>query len=133
MASETRSQSQLRRSFHSAACRTHARKIAAHPGDRQTPGYLIGMLTKPILAILLAACGVNSSGATTEPPPEQPDKKPPDETGHEQHFCCAQVNLEKKSGDDCVPISEAQILACGEILYCSGDWGKSNGVTKCLD
>jgi hypothetical protein len=91
------------------------------------------MFTKQLLFALLAACGVSSGTATTEAPTDQPDVKPPDEIGEDQHFCCAQVNLEKKSGDDCVPISEAQILACGEILYCSGDWGKSNGVTKCLD
>jgi hypothetical protein len=91
------------------------------------------MLTKPILLTFLAACGVSSDSKTAEPPPEQPDKKPPDESRQDQHFCCVQVNLEKKSGDDCVPIGAAQLLACNEILYCSGDWGKSNGVTKCLD
>lgn len=89
-------------------------------------------ITKTILAMILAACGADSTAETSEPPTDQPDKLPPDPPIQEdQHFCCASVDVDKLSGEDCIPISAAQILACSEVLYCEGSWATSKGTTKC--
>jgi hypothetical protein len=91
---------------------------------------------KAILFAALAACGVPSTPATTEPPPAQPDKKPPGEVVKpiEQHWCCQSVDHETKTGDGCDPISGSleTIAACNKVLYCSGDWTKSDGKVHCL-
>jgi hypothetical protein len=92
------------------------------------------MLTKPVLTILLAACGVGSSGSTTEPPTEQPDKRPPDQPPEEegQHFCCVSVNKKTVSGDGCGAISKENINSCTNVLYCSGDWVKEGDQVSCV-
>lgn len=90
------------------------------------------MLTKPLLAVILAACGVNSTEAT-EPPTEQPDGQPPAPPVEEgQYFCCDSVDLKTKSGEGCVTLAAGQIDLCPDVLYCSGDWGKTNNKTQCL-
>jgi hypothetical protein len=95
-------------------------------------------MTKPIILALLASCGtITHSQAAPEQssPDEQPDVpedlpvSPPPE---EQHFCCKSVDLKEKSGEDCIKIDDDYIDQCGELLFCSGDWGKSKGITKCL-
>lgn len=88
------------------------------------------MLAKPLLAILLAACGVNSSTEASASPAEQPDGQPPVDEG--QYFCCDSVDLKTKSGEGCVTLAAGQIDLCPDVLYCSGDWGKTNNKTQCL-
>jgi hypothetical protein len=90
------------------------------------------MLTKPLILAILAACGVNSSAATTEPPSEQPDKQPPDDEGVlDQHFCCADIDPKKPSGDGCLPIGKEHMASCGKVLYCSGNWTNVDGKVTC--
>src|SRR5688572_5665524 len=96
------------------------------------------MLTvKPFILALIAACGVTagaaSSPATAEPPPsEQPDA-PHEMKPKDQHFCCQSVDHKSLSGDNCNAISDALevINACGEVLYCEGNWTKSQGTVRC--
>jgi hypothetical protein len=95
------------------------------------------MITKSLLAFILAACGVSSTAtsATAEPPAEQPDKLPPDEVKPvDQHWCCQSVDYKTKTGDGCDPISGSleTIAACNKVLYCSGDWTKDDGKVHCL-
>jgi hypothetical protein len=85
------------------------------------------MFSKPLLAILLAACGVNSSGVTTEPP----DKKPPDETVKENvYFCCHDVDPKTETGEGCVTIGEKQIDSCSTVLACE-TFTKKDGKVTC--
>jgi hypothetical protein len=91
------------------------------------------MLTKPLLAIILVACGANSSGATTEFATEQPDKKPPDETAKENvYFCCQDADLKSGSGDDCLTIGEKEIDRCNTVLACADGFIKKDGKVTCL-
>jgi hypothetical protein len=100
------------------------------PASRLT---LIDMLTKPLLLAIIAACGVSNSATQPEGPG---DLEPPeaDKPAEDQHFCCKSVDLKNASGEDCftLPKDGKLIDLCAEVLYCSGDWGKSNGVTQCL-
>lgn len=95
------------------------------------------MLAKPILFAIIAACGVpsNTNTATSPSAVSHPDDKtpPPAPPQEDQHFCCQSVNLDKQSGEGCVSLSVTHIDTCSEVLYCGGNWGKSNGITKCLD
>lgn len=95
------------------------------------------MLTKPLLALILATCGgVSSTPATAEPPAEQPDDKPPGEVSKpiEQHFCCQSVDPKTKSGEGCAAISDSLELVntCSKVLHCQGDWTKDDGKVTCL-
>jgi hypothetical protein len=88
------------------------------------------MLTRSILFAVLAACGVNSSGAAS--PKEPPEKKPPADQGLEgQHFCCTSVSPKDFTGDGCVAVSKEQINSCDNVLYCSEGWVKSEGKVAC--
>jgi hypothetical protein len=93
------------------------------------------MITKALLALILAACGVPSTPTTSEPPAEEPDKKPPNGEVKpiDQHWCCDSVDHKNKSGDGCDPISGSleTIAACSEVLYCPGFWTKSKGTVRC--
>jgi hypothetical protein len=95
------------------------------------------MLTKPLLALILAACGVSStpSSATAEPPAEQPDEFDPTDPGpqEDQHFCCQSVDPKTKSGEGCLTIGKGQVDQCPELLYCAGTYAKHDGKTYCLD
>jgi hypothetical protein len=87
------------------------------------------MLTKPLLAIILAACGINSSPATADPPGEiQP---PPIEDG--QHFCCEKFTSD--GGNGCVTIGPSHIALCDKVLYCGGSYQyeKDGGKVRCID
>lgn len=92
------------------------------------------MFTKPLLIALLAACGVNSSGATAEPPggeqPVAPPDQPPQEEG--QHFCCESVDAEAGKGNGCVTIGKEHIALCNNILYCGVSWAKEDGKVTCI-
>jgi hypothetical protein len=92
------------------------------------------MLTKALLFAFIAACGVSAGVHSNTKPEEQPDGPlagPPEEEG--QHFCCDSVDLKSKSGEGCVSLAPTQIDLCPDVLYCSGDWGKTNGKTQCLE
>jgi hypothetical protein len=89
------------------------------------------MITKAMLFAVLAACGVHTGDSNPNDPPVF--KPPPEAPQEDQHFCCQSVDLDKKSGEGCVSLSVTHIDTCSEVLYCGGDWGKSNGTTKCLD
>jgi hypothetical protein len=94
------------------------------------------MISKPLLALILAACGLSSTptSATAEPPAEQPDDLDPTEPGHQedQHFCCQSVDPKTKTGEGCETIGSGKIDLCAEVLYCSGDWAKHDGKVYCL-
>jgi hypothetical protein len=96
------------------------------------------MLTKPLLAIILAACGVNSNqAATAEPlPSEQPDEiaPPPEPPPEDSHWCCQSVDPKTKSGEGCNHISGTSevINACANYLNCSGGATKVDGKVTCL-
>ncbi|KIG15996.1 hypothetical protein DB30_05050 [Enhygromyxa salina] len=89
------------------------------------------MLTRPLLLALLAACGVNSSGAPAGPPHEQPEKKPPDDIEKDYIFCCQSVDTQTKSGDGCVTIGENQIDSCSTVLACADGFTKQDGTVTC--
>lgn len=91
------------------------------------------MLTKPLLALILAACGVSTTPAAADPPAEQPDKKPPDGEAEpiEQHFCCQSVDPKTMSGDGCNLIDKAFAPACDKLLYCAGNYAKDGGKVWC--
>jgi hypothetical protein len=103
------------------------------PGEDKATGYEIDMFTKPILAILLAACGVSAIGATAEPPTEQPDKLPPTPPVEPegQFFCCIDVDPKNYTGDDCTLIAEGQVNLCSNVLYCDKKWTKKDGKVIC--
>jgi hypothetical protein len=62
-----------------------------------------------------------------EPPPERPL-----EDG--QHFCCDTINHEKQTGDGCVTIGPSHVELCPNVLYCSGNWSKTeDGHAQCND
>lgn len=88
------------------------------------------MLTKSLLAIVLAACGVSSIPATAEQPDKLPPDMPPQEDGG-QHFCCQTLDGDG-SGDGCSLMSKDHILLCENILYCDGSWEKSGSKVKCI-
>jgi hypothetical protein len=87
------------------------------------------MLTKPLLAIILAACGVSSRGATTEPPDGLPPAKPHKEN---VYFCCQDADLKTASGDGCVTIGEKEIDPCNTVLACADGFVKKDGKVTCL-
>jgi hypothetical protein len=88
------------------------------------------MFTKLVRLAVLAACGVQAKQATA---PGEPDDRPPGDAVEEgQHFCCDSVDLKSKSGEGCVTLAAGQIDLCPDVLYCSGDWGKTGNTTKCL-
>lgn len=90
------------------------------------------MLTKPLLALILAACGVSSTPTTAEPPAEQPDKLPPSEVKPtDQHFCCQKVDHKTMSGEGCQTMGAGQIDLCANVLYCEGNWAKEEGKVWC--
>jgi hypothetical protein len=81
------------------------------------------MVTKSLLAIMLAACGAEPD----EFEPTEPAVKPID-----QHFCCQSVDPKTKTGEGCETIGSGKIDLCAEVLYCSGDWAKHDGKVYCL-
>jgi hypothetical protein len=98
------------------------------------------MLTKPILAILLAtACAATPDTA----PPERDtvdsptDREPPDPPVQKipQTFCCGSVAADQNSGEDCYAISHAPevINACDQVLSCGNLWTKNGGDVVCSD
>jgi hypothetical protein len=97
----------------------------------------IGMLAKPLLLIILAACAAPSGAAanSNQPDPDEPiEVKPPPEPPQEegQHFCCVETN--KGSGEGCVAISGADesINLCDDVLHCPGEWFKKDGNVVCV-
>jgi hypothetical protein len=91
------------------------------------------MLAKPLLLIILAACGVPSTASTDQPPTEQPDKASPKKPPQEgQHFCCAEAS--KGYGEGCGAISGSpeSINICDDVLYCPGEWFKKDGNVTCV-
>lgn len=94
-------------------------------------GYVSGVMTKPLLLALLAACGVTSNSATTEPPPEPPEFKPPDDIEKDYIFCCQDVDPKNKTGDGCVTIGEKQIDQCSTVLACADGFTKKDGTVTC--
>jgi hypothetical protein len=127
-----RSRSRLRWSFCSAARGIHgARDRGVSLISARAWGYETSMLSKPLLAIILTACGVNSSGATTDPPTEQPDVQPPDDINKDNvYFCC--LDVEKKTGDGCVTIGEKEIDRCDTVLACAEGFNKEDGKVTCF-
>lgn len=92
------------------------------------------MISKSLLALIIAACGVTSTPATAEPPAEEPDKLPPGEVEPaDQHFCCQSVDLKTLTGEGCTAISSSLELinTCTNVLYCEGNWGKQDGKVVC--
>jgi hypothetical protein len=91
------------------------------------------MLTKPLLAIVLAACGVPSNTASAPPDPPADQDKPPEVRQEEQHWCCQSVDHKGKTGDGCSAISGTLevINSCANVLYCPGFWTKENGNVVC--
>jgi hypothetical protein len=88
------------------------------------------MLTKPLLAIVLAACGVSSGPQSRT---EQPDVQPPDDINKDNvFFCCQDVNTAKASGDGCVTIGEKEVDRCSTVLACADGFTKKDGVVTCL-
>jgi hypothetical protein len=58
---------------------------------------------------------------------------PEDIDGKDQLFCCNSVESSGKgTGDDCSAIGEELINSCSNVLYCSGNWTKKDGVITCL-
>ena len=95
-------------------------------------GYRTSMYVKPVILAFLAACGLDSKGATTDPS-EQPDKLPPDppeEAGY--IFCCQDVDPKTASGQGCVTIGEKQIDQCSTVLACGEKFTKKDGTVTCL-
>jgi hypothetical protein len=82
------------------------------------------LTTKAIVLALLAACGTTTNPTEKEPPAETPVE--------DQHFCCANIDNKTKSGDGCVLLPEAQLVACNKILFCDGDWSLQDGKATCL-
>lgn len=84
-----------------------------------------------LFALVLAACGVTSTNPeerlTSSAPPA--DKQPPDDEQQGQHFCCQMVN--NFTGEGCISINVENINSCANVLYCSGDWMKKDGVVTC--
>jgi hypothetical protein len=92
------------------------------------------MLTKSLLIALLAACGVNSGGATSpsEQSVDQPDKAPPDgPVVKDQHFCCSETDPKTHSGQGCNAIGKESINNCDDVLYCPEGWTKKDGNVTC--
>jgi hypothetical protein len=92
------------------------------------------MLTKPLLTIILAACGVSSAPVTTEPDdPDEPGEFQP--TGpHEKdgtYFCCLDVDAKTKTGEGCVTIGEKEVDRCATVLACQ-EFVKKDGKVTCL-
>ena len=89
------------------------------------------MLTKSLLALILAACGVSSTPATAEQPdeyePTEPSVKPNDGT----YFCCHDVDAKTKSGDGCLTIGEKEVDRCDTVLACQ-EFVKKDGKVTCL-
>ena len=92
------------------------------------------MLSRPLLVALLAACGVNSIGATTKSPTQQLDGPPdsPDDPDFKEnvYFCC--LDVEKKTGEGCVTIGEKEIDRCDTVLACADGFTKKDGKVICL-
>jgi hypothetical protein len=86
------------------------------------------MLSRPLLALVLAACGANPSSATTEPPDVNPDEVQKDHV----FFCCQNVDQKNASGDGCVTIGEKEIDRCSTVLACADNFTKKDGKVVCL-
>jgi predicted small lipoprotein YifL len=88
------------------------------------------MTTPTALSILLAlaACGLRSDASS---PTE--DSRPPVDEPEDQHFCCTDVDPKAMTGDGCTAISGAleTINACANLLYCDGNYTKTNGKVAC--
>jgi len=67
--------------------------------------------------------------------PDEPDDLPPGGGAQEgQHFCCDTINHEKQTGDGCVTIGESHVELCPNVLYCGGNWSKTeDGHAQCND
>jgi hypothetical protein len=95
------------------------------------------MLTKPLLAIILATCGVNSSPMASATPTETPDSPPPDDPDDPDfkenvYFCCTDADLKTGSGDGCITIGEKEIDRCSTVLACADGFIKKDGKVTCL-
>jgi hypothetical protein len=91
------------------------------------------MLTEPLLAIILAACGVNSSLATTESPA---NRKPPAEPPHEgeSYWCCDSVNGQGNgSGGGCEQILQEHVILCDKVLHCTKGYTNDDGSVTCTE
>jgi hypothetical protein len=92
------------------------------------------MLTKALLFTIVAACGVTSNAQPLDasdppefvPPPELPQEK------EGQHFCCFATT--KANGEGCGAISgsDESINTCANVLYCPGEWVKTEGDVTCV-
>lgn len=94
------------------------------------------MLTKPLLALILAACGVSSTSATADPPAEEPGEFEPTEPAikpTDSHWCCQSVDFKTMSGEGCNAFSGSieLINACAKYLYCEGNAVKDDGKVQC--
>jgi hypothetical protein len=92
---------------------------------------LPSMLPKPLLFALLAAIGVHSG---PEPNPDEqpiPIQPPAVDEDREQLFCCKVVDVDKRTGQECVTITKTGIDSCAEVLCCPGFWAKHAGVVTC--
>ncbi len=91
-------------------------------------------MLKKILLAFLTACSApaSASDTATTAPDEQPLAPPNDiDEPEDQHFCCQEVNVETKSGENCITIPKESIDACAEVLFCPGFWAKHKGVVTC--
>jgi hypothetical protein len=97
---------------------------------------LPSMFPKPLLFALLAAIGVHT-GPEANPNPGNPGEQPIPiqpptvDGGREQHFCCKVVDVDKRTGEECVTISKKGIDSCAEVLFCPGFFAKHAGVVTC--
>lgn len=109
------------------------------------------MLSKTILALILAACSnVEHSHSpdaaynemlarvaeTLPTPTEQPDEYEPVEPEvkpTDSHWCCQSVDPKTQSGEGCNAFSGAieLINACANYLYCEGNVTKQDGKVTC--
>lgn len=81
-------------------------------------------LLSTIIAAALAGCSP-SGPDKKDPPPERPL-----EDG--QHFCCDTVDHAKQTGEGCVTIGPSHVELCPNVLYCSGNWSKTeDGHAQC--
>jgi hypothetical protein len=83
------------------------------------------MLTKPLLAIVLAACGVSSTPAV---PPDEVQPNGPTVKDEGYLFCCQDADHKTQSGEGCVTIGEKEIDRCNTVLSCKNFVKKDNKV-----
>jgi hypothetical protein len=88
------------------------------------------MLTKPLLAVIIATCGAAPSvSASTQPPEYQPPLEQPQEKDH--YFCCSELDDKGFSGNGCTEIPESSVVACNKVLYCDGKYKKNDDKVTC--